>query len=120
MIETQAQGRSMVETKVTPNYVFDPSQFSETELSCLDKTVDLFCRIKNTDQAEMMTTVMFAYDQLAKNSTSVTEEDVLHEILAWKRHWSGAKENEIRNTIRHLTLLKWIKPQIDFDQDDDF
>lgn len=118
--ETQAPGQSMVETRVSPSFVFDPSMFSDAELKCLEKTVDLFCRIKNTDQAEMMATVMYSYDQLAKSKDSITEDELLHDVLAWKKHWIGVKENEIRNTIRHLTILKWISAQIDFDQDDDF
>ena len=118
--ETQAPGQSMVETRVSPSFVFDPSMFSDAELKCLEKTVDLFCRIKNTDQAEMMATVMYSYDQLAKSKKSITEDELLRDVLAWKKHWIGVKENEIRNTIRHLTILKWISVQIDFDQDDDF
>lgn len=120
MVETQSPGQAMVETMVTSSFVFDPSMFSDSELKCLEKTVDLFCRIKNTDQAEMMATVMYSYDQLAKSKTSITEDALLHEVLSWKKHWVGVKENEIRNTIRHLTMLRWISAQIDFDQDEDF
>lgn len=120
MVETQNQGQSMVETRVTSNFIFDSSMFSESELTCLEKTVDLFCRIKNTDQAEMMATVMYSYDQLARDKESISEDDVLREVLAWKKHWTGIKEEEIRSTVRHLTMLRWINPQISFDQDDDF
>lgn len=119
MVETQTPGQAMVETKVTPNFVFDPSMFSEAELVCMDKTVDLFCRIKNTDQAEIMATAMYSYDQLAKSKEVVSEDDILQDVLAWKKHWIGKKEREILSTVRHLAMLKWITPQIDFDQDDD-
>ena len=64
--------------------------------------MDLFCRIKNTDQAEMMATVMFSYDKLKAQNADVTEEDVLRDILDWKKRWVGVKENEIRHTIRSL------------------
>lgn len=120
IVETQSSGRSMVETKVTPSFVFDPSMFSEFELKCLEKTVDLFCRIKNTDQAEMMATVMYSFDGLSEKKVSISEDELLHEVLAWKKHWKGIKDDEIRNTIMHLTMLKWINAEIDFVQDDDY
>ncbi len=120
MTEVQPRGQSTIETRITPDFVFDPCLFSNSELNCLEKTVDLFCRLKNTDQAEVMATVMFAYDQIAKNTETVTEEDILHEVLAWRKHWAGLKEDEIKNAVKHLTLLRWIKPRLNFDQDDYF
>lgn len=120
MVETQRSGQSMVETHVTPNFVFDPSLYSSDELQCLDKTVDLFCRIKNTDQAEMMATVMFSYDRLRAQKAEVSEEDVLYDVLDWKKHWAGVKDDEIRHTIRSLLILGWIQPAISFPDEDDY
>ena len=68
----------------------------------------------------MVATVMFGYDQLSKDKSLLREEDVLCEVLAWKKHWTGEKEDELKDTIRHLAIPKWITLQIDFDQDDDF
>src|SRR5699024_3632906 len=99
---------------------FDPSLYSSDELQCLDKTVDLFCRIKNTDQAEMMATVMFSYDKLKAQNTVVTEEDVLGDILDWKKRWAGIKEKEIIHTIRSLSILGWLQPTISFHVEEDF
>ena len=120
MFEIQRTGQKMVETQVTPNFVFDPSLYSSDELQCLDKTVDLFCRIKNTDQAEMMATVMFSYDKLKAQNTVVTEEDVLGDILDWKKRWAGIKEKEIIHTIRSLSILGWLQPTISFHVEEDF
>ena len=120
MVEIQRPGQKMVETQVTPNFVFESSLYSSDELQCLDKTVDLFCRIKNTDQAEMMATVMFSYDKLKAQKAAVTEEDVLRNILDWKKRWAGVKENEIMHTIRSLSILGWIKPTISFHIEEDF
>lgn len=120
MLEIQRTGQKMVETQVTPNFVFDPSLYSSDELQCLDKTVDLFCRIKNTDQAEMMATVMFSYDKLKAQNTVVTEEDVLGDILDWKKRWAGIKEKEIIHTIRSLSILGWLQPTISFHVEEDF
>ena len=63
---------------------------------------------------------MYSYDDLTKSKEPILEDDLLHEVLAWKKHWMSVKENEIRNAIKHLTMLKWINTQIDFDRDDDF
>lgn len=120
MVEIQRAGQNMVETRVTPNFVFDSSLYTSDELQCLDKTVDLFCRIKNTDQAEMMATVMFSYDKLKAQNADVTEEDVLRDILDWKKRWVGVKENEIRYTIRSLSILGWLQPQISFHVEEEY
>lgn len=114
MTENQPSGQKMVETHVTKNFVFDPSLYSSSELQCLNKTVDLFCRIKNTDQAEMMATVMFSYDSLQGQNVKITEEDIFRDVLDWKKRWIGVKEDEIKNTIRSLSILGWIHPEISF------
>ncbi len=119
MIETQNHGQKMVETHVTKNFVFDKALYSDEELQCLEKTVDLFCRIKNTNQAEMMATVMFAYDELKKVNNIVTEQDVFNYVLDWKKHWTNEKEDEIKSTIRNLLILGWIYPEISFPIDED-
>lgn len=120
IVEKQPVGLNMVETHVTSNFVFNPSLYSDDELQCLDKTVDLFCRIKNTQQAEMMTTVIFSYDSLKKQSNKVTEQDVLDDVLEWKNRWKQDKVDEIKNTIRSLLALDWIHPEISFSIDEDF
>ena len=119
MIETQCVGGKIVETHVTSSFVFDPALYSPKELQCLDETVDLFCRIKNTNQAEVMATVMFSYDELLKQEKRVTEKDILDDVLDWKKHWIGEKEDEIKRTIRSLLILGWIQPEISFPTDDD-
>ena len=119
MIETQRSGQNMVETHVTQNFVFDPTLYSTKELQCLDSTVDLFCRVKNTNQAEMMATVLFSYDSLQKQVKNVTEKDILKDVLNWKKHWTGVKEDEIKRTIRSLLILGWIQPEISFSTDED-
>lgn len=120
MVESQSKGHTMVETKVTDNFIFDSSLYTERELDALHKTVDLFCRIKNTDQAEMMTTVVFSFDNLAAQRDSVTEDDILQYVLDWKKRWAESKQDEIRHTIRSLSMLGWIKPKISFALDDDY
>lgn len=118
MIETHDAGRNMVETHVTPYCVMNPSLYSPKELQALDKTVDLFCRIKNTNQAEVMATVMFSYDELLKRGEKVTEKDILEDVLNWKKRWVGEKEEEVKHTIRSLLILGWIRPELSFPEDE--
>ena len=119
MTERQCAGLNMVETRVTPDFVFDPSLYGADELQCLDRTVDLFCRIKNIDQAEMMATVMYSYDELKAQRGKVSESDVLREVLEWEHRWVGLKEEEIKSTIRSLSLLGWMRPEMDLSTEDD-
>ena len=66
-----------------------------------------------------MATVMFSYDELLKQEKRVTEKDILDDVLDWKKHWIGEKEDEIKRTIRSLLILGWIQPEISFPTDDD-
>jgi O-acetyl-ADP-ribose deacetylase (regulator of RNase III)/uncharacterized protein YwgA len=78
----------------------------------IDKTVDLFSRIKNTDQAEEVTTVIYTAKELKKfeKSGKVSEEDVLSFISEWKKQWANEKKiRSIASTIRNLQMLSWIK-----------
>ncbi len=81
----------------------------------IDKTVDLFARIKNTEQAEEVTTVFYAARSLkAKNSSQdLNEKDVFDYVLQWKKHWnSESKQLAIASSIRNLVMLNWIKVDI--------
>ena len=53
----------------------------------IDKTVDLFSRIKSTDQAEEVATVIFGVQALKKerDPDEVSEQDLFNYILDWKK-----------------------------------
>jgi len=78
----------------------------------IDKTTDLFSRIKNTDQAEEVATVLYATRDLKKNATNseVSEQALFDYILNWKKDWaSKEKKEKLASTIRNLQMLKWLK-----------
>jgi len=78
----------------------------------ISKTVDLFSRIKNTEQAEEITTVLFAARQIKQEKTAdeVTEQDLYDYIVSWKKEWKKQdKQNAIATTIRNLEMLDWLK-----------
>lgn len=75
----------------------------------IDKTVDLFCRIKSTDQAEEVATVFFSVRELKKDKPIITEQDVFDYILNWKKKWNTPeKKAAIADSIRNLVVLRWI------------
>lgn len=78
----------------------------------IDKTVDLFSRIKDTEQAEEVVTVLFASRQLKKGDrAAVIEEQQIYEyILDWKKAWNKPEKKEaVAGAIRNLALLGWIR-----------
>ncbi|MER1083028.1 macro domain-containing protein [Pseudomonas aeruginosa] len=78
----------------------------------IDKTVDLFSRIKNTEQAEEVATVFYAVSKLKEeNSTStIPEREVYDFVFDWKKSWNNEdKKKAIASAIRNLSMLGWIR-----------
>lgn len=79
----------------------------------IDKTVDLFSRIKNTDQAEEVATVIFAVQNLKqeRKPEEVSEADLFNYILEWKKLWKkdASKQESLAEAIRNLEMLGWVK-----------
>jgi Cdc6-like AAA superfamily ATPase len=79
----------------------------------IDKTVDLFSRIKNTDQAEEVATVIFAVQNLKqeRKPEEVSEADLFNYILEWKKLWKKdeSKQESLVEAIRNLEMLGWVK-----------
>lgn len=78
------------------------------------KTVDLFSRIKSTEQAEEVTTILYSARKLKNeiNRSKVSEQDIFDFILKWKKLWSNEeKQKKIAGSIRNLEMLGWLKLQ---------
>jgi hypothetical protein len=80
----------------------------------IEKTTDLFMRV-NTDQAEIIATVMFAADALKTETRTVpTETGVLDEVLRWKqKRRPPLDEAAVASTIRNLGILRWLDVKLD-------
>jgi len=88
--------------------------FIKTYEKKIAKAVDLFSRIKNTEQAEEITTVLFAARKLkkSKDDLDVTEQDLQDFILSWKKMWNEEhKKIALAKTIRNLEMLGWVRLQ---------
>jgi hypothetical protein len=64
----------------------------------------------NTDQAEVIATVMFAADALKMETrSSPTETEVLDAVLRWKqKRRPPLDEGAVASTIRNLGMLRWL------------
>lgn len=83
----------------------------ERHESRIAKAVDLFSRMKNTEQAEEVMTVLFASRQLMKAHPrqQVAEQQLYEYILAWKKTWrTDDKKKVLASTIRNLVMLGWM------------
>lgn len=105
---TERQLRRTIETVVSPAFKLPENMFTADELNRANRAVDLLTRIKSTDHAEMVATVLFSYDELSAKSSAVKDIDILNHVLSWKRRWKDNKEFEICNTIVSLSSLGWM------------
>jgi O-acetyl-ADP-ribose deacetylase (regulator of RNase III)/uncharacterized protein YwgA len=81
----------------------------------INKTVDLFSRIKSTEQAEEVATIIYAsqWIKARRSSPMVTEQGILDYVLEWKPAWkSDDKRIAVASAIRNLVLLNWVKAEI--------
>jgi O-acetyl-ADP-ribose deacetylase (regulator of RNase III)/uncharacterized protein YwgA len=113
----EEQFGQMMALHVGPQYLKDRAKYEEIlkrHERKITKTVDLFSRIKNTEQAEQVLTVLFASRQLkqAHPQKEVAEKDLYDYILNWKKSWRTDEKKEIvASTIRNLVMLGWMRLQ---------
>ena len=111
MISEQPIGKQMKAINVSESIEIDENSFTERELHIIRRIIDLFSRLYNTNQVEMMATVMFAFDELRKNNPYLKDRNVLDYVLAWKPHWEDRQE-DISDMIIFLTEFGWIRCEL--------
>jgi len=114
----EAQLGRMIAFKVSNQYERDRRKLA-AEIAIharkVDKTVDLFSRIKSTEQAEEVATIIFACRRIKARAagTLVTERHILDYVLDWKPSWQAEPKREaVVDAIRDLILLNWVKAKI--------
>ena len=110
MSEKQLPDSPMIEISVLPEFNFRKEEYTSQELEIMETCVDLFCRIKNTHQAEMIATVIFEYDEILKQQEKVTEQEVYEGVMKWKKWWKGKMDDEVKTTIRDMAMIGQIDP----------
>ncbi|KIR03770.1 hypothetical protein P261_02585 [Lachnospiraceae bacterium TWA4] len=86
LIIEKSLGR-MISLKVASDVIIQRDKFTDAEWEATKKTVDLFGRVKSTEQAEMIATVLYSFDELAKKNEKVSDKDVYDFVIDWKPHW---------------------------------
>jgi len=116
-LQEEQLGR-MLALRVNDSYEKERNRFY-TEIEKFDKkihkTVDLFSRIKSTEQAEEVMTVLYASRQLKQGKTDkeIAERQIYDYILDWKKSWdSSDKKEAVASAIRNLVLLGWMKARV--------
>lgn len=113
-LQEQQLGR-MTALRVAPQYEKDRTKYLDLiqdSQKKIAKTVDLFSRIKNTEQAEEVLTVLFASRELKKGrpGEEVAEQQLYDYILDWKKAWqTEEKRLGVATAIRNLVVLGWMK-----------
>jgi O-acetyl-ADP-ribose deacetylase (regulator of RNase III)/uncharacterized protein YwgA len=101
--------------RASRQYEQDRAKFADTINRYRPKiamAVDLFSRIKNTEQAEEVFTVLYASRQVKNGDAGavVSEEQIFNYILEWKKSWNkGDKRKAVASAIRNLVMLGWAK-----------
>lgn len=118
LLQEERKG-SMFVVKVGPNFARLRNDFQQSISQwkpIVEKTTDLFLRM-NTDQAEVVATVIFAADALKKQRNSTpSETEVLDSVMQWKqRRQPPLEPKTVASTIRNLGMLRWldVKPDTD-------
>jgi O-acetyl-ADP-ribose deacetylase (regulator of RNase III)/uncharacterized protein YwgA len=107
----------MIALRVGPQYEKERLRYEEVLKRYerkIAKAVDLFSRIKNTEQAEEVLTVLFASRRLKglKPHQEVAEQVLYDYILDWKKSWrTDEKKQAVASAIRHLVMLGWMRLQ---------
>ncbi len=77
----------------------------------ISKVVDLFSRVKSTEHAEEIGTIMYALNELTHEGAVdlVSEMDFFIYILNWKKKWDTPQKREaLASTIRYLASQGWV------------
>lgn len=111
LLQEERQGK-MFMVKVGPNFGRIRQKYAgafKRWANVVDKTADLFMRV-NTDQAEVIATVLFAARELGQDRKAPpTEAEVLRAVTQWKqKRRPPFDEATVASTIRNLGMLRWL------------
>ncbi len=109
ILQEASQGK-MMHITVSDAFVLNKALYSPKEIEIVENTIDLFSRVKNTEQAEMITTVLYSYDCLVKaqSNKKIMDSDIYDFVIDWKSHWRETKSDEVCDTIFNMYSLGWI------------
>ena len=107
---------NMILLTPTENFKLSKENYSKQELDAANLTYSLFRDIKNSAQAEIMTTILFSYDDIVQHNQNITENMLYDYVYKWKsRNKNFQDEVCIRDFIKNLAYNKMIN--IDYTRD---
>lgn len=110
---TEEEYGKMLMMKVSDKFVFHKENYAEKDLDNAARTFDLFRRIKDTEQAELITTILFSFDSMKQKQECITENDIVQYIAGWKKRYAASEyEYRIRELTKNLTFMGLI--QVDY------
>lgn len=116
LLQEERYGRMFV-VKAGPNFSRVRQKYAssfEQWAKILEKTADLFMRV-NTDQAEIIATVLFTARELAQERREPpSETEVLEAVMHWKqKRRPPLDQYTVASTIRNLATLRWLAVKAD-------
>ena len=106
----------MILITVNKEFKIDKTLYSKKDIENVNKTFQLFKRIKDTSQAELITTILFSFDNLKERHHEVTENMIYEYIVEWKNRFSDYEsELKIRELTKSLTGMNLIS--VDYNKD---
>lgn len=113
---TEKQCGNMLQIYVSDQFKIDKSMYSKQDKENVNKTYQLFKRIKDTEQAELICTIIYSFDELKKNHSSITENELLDYLQNWKKKYKTQDyEFMIRDVCQDLTYMNMI--DVDYSRD---
>lgn len=107
---------NLIQIEVSDFFKFDANNFDQKEILAMNNTFALFKGIHNSSEAEIVTTILFSFDELNKHNNGITENQLYETVYKWKkRHENFQDEYEIRDYIKYLAANSLIK--IDYTKD---
>lgn len=126
-IVEQQMGR-MNAMRASAQYEQDRAKYADTIKQYSAKiamSVDLFSRIKSTEQAEEVFSVLFASRQLKNGDAkaAVSEDQLYRYVIEWKPKWAEDtkswraedKKHAVASAIRNLAMLGWLNVKFSAD-----
>lgn len=108
----------MVALRVLPQYERERNRYAgevEQYRKKINKAVDLFSRIKSTEQAEEVLTVLYAARQLkSERNDEISEQEISSYIVDWKKAWNTTEKHEaVTSAIRYLVVSGWMRARLE-------
>ena len=96
-----------IQIEVNESFRFDPAEYGPEEIKILKKTADLFGRIHSSLQSEIVSSVVYAFNELKEKPGAMTDQSLFDRVMETKPSW-GEKRREVLASIYYLKASGFI------------